>query len=102
VTNSAYAEQWKRMQRVRRRPWLYFLIGLIVFIFNHFFIDPTNQGSLGLTIFTAAWFSLFLWAVLERRNIHCPRCGKLWYGGVFQYTGPFPRHRCSYCGLKLP
>jgi hypothetical protein len=105
VTNNAYAEQWKRMRRIRRRPLLYFLIGLIGFTFNHVFIDPTNQGSLGLMIFTAAWFLFFLWAVLERWNIRCPRCGQLWYGGVFQFAGPwklFLRHRCPHCGLELP
>src|ERR1700735_287189 len=105
AVNRAYAEQWKKMRRVWRRLVLAYVIGAIGLGINHFLIDSTNQGSLGVTIFTAAWLSFLLWTALEYWNIRCPRCGQPWRGGLFQIPGPwriFLRHRCPHCGLELP
>jgi hypothetical protein len=102
VTNNAYAEQWKRMRRIHRQLLLSYLIGPIGFVFNHFLIDPTNQGTPGILIFTAAWLSFLIWAAMEYRNIRCPRCGQLWRRNFVGPWSIFLRHRCPHCGLELP
>lgn len=108
MTISTYNEEWKRMNRIYRRLLISFLVGPIGLALNHYFIDPADRATPGLTLFCIAWMSFGAWTAYQYQTMPCPRCGQLWGGSWFSLSrmGPwnmlFLRHRCANCELELP
>ena len=107
MMNDSYAEEFKRMRRLRW--WFLFamLIGPVGAIINHVFIDPRDRATPGLVAFYVVWLSFTAFTSVQFRYMRCPRCGQPWKGNWlslsqvgFWNTFRIPRH-CGNCGLEM-
>jgi hypothetical protein len=68
VTNSTYAEQWKKMRRIALRLALAAFIGPAGLILNHYFIDRSDRFTARVEIFWWAAILFFIWSLNQYKT----------------------------------